>query len=107
MTKEIDVKLIRKDDKDLLLFTGLTDKPKETKQVELSNDVNAQKELKELFCALLPLLIEEPVQLKLTYDDTKDNELFRTVANEYVTALNAELQQSRKTFVEDYSKIAS
>lgn len=81
----IDVELKKQDGNDILEF-----KIKEGCKVNLNSE-NSQNELKNVFSAILEEMMKHNVQLKLTYEKEYTARLYIDVCEEYVKALNNEI----------------
>ena len=87
----IEVWLIKNDEKDYLVF-GFDDE----KKICL-NEENCQEQLKELFSILLQELIKKPISLKYVEKNDYRVGLYKDVCKEYVTELNKEIMNVRRT----------
>ena len=103
--KNLIVRLTREDEVDRLIFEVFKDEAGNPLSIELSGEANAQSELKQVFSRLLEDLVEAEVKLTLEKDECKDNALFQMVADDYIEALNTELQSTREHYLKAYSEL--
>lgn len=92
--RTINVELTVYGETDVLNF-HLDDKNPEKYIVNL-NSSTSQNDLKNVFCALLNLLTEEEITLKLVIVDGYKKGLYKDVCCEYINDLNKEISQVKE-----------
>ena len=90
----VDVQLKEIDEKDVLVF--ILDKENPEKYIVNLNSATSQLELKEVFAALLELVMKENVALQLTIEDGYSKGLYKEVCEEYIRDLNKEIGEVKQ-----------
>lgn len=93
MTQEaINVKLMEKEGKDVLLF--------EIKDEEHPNGITVNLNAEEgkndfiiLFSCILKILLDKPIKFNLVVDDLYTKGLFKDVSKDYIDSLNDEIEK--------------
>lgn len=94
--REIKVKLRKEGDADVLEFCL---SPSRTLDLNQDN----QEAIKSMFCALISILKDSDVALKLEVEKGFDSDLMKEVAADYIKDLNVEIDNVRTKILSEYS----
>lgn len=97
--KTINVILTLEDDEDILRFTIDEDL---CLDIQLNSDT-CQAEIKSVFSALIPLLVENDISLKFEPDKAYSKELYIDVCREYIKDLEREINNCKLTIRDQLS----